>query len=106
MDNIETMENFEQEVEDKSINEEYLKLQDKLRADLKEYKPFKDLLVGKEDEWKAIKTHVGLYAFATPQLGNQAITSDFIYGIRFCLELIESRQKAFDDAYNQLGKGE
>lgn len=104
-DNLDTMEEFSREVDDA---EEAIRVEanNKFREDLKEYKPFKDLLMGKDNEWKAIKDHIGLYAFRLPMVGNETITADFISGIRFCLELIDERYKAFDNAYNQLGKGE
>lgn len=105
MDNRDLVDDLSNDTPEAEVkaNEEF---NSKMKETLRELRPFKELILGNEADWKLVKEHIGLYAFNLPMVGNQNITSDFICGIRFCLELIDERCRSFDNAYNQLGKGE
>lgn len=83
-------------------------LAEKRKADekfLNECKCFKDLMIGKEAEFAKCKEYIIKYIFNTVQLGG-VINSDFIAGIRMCLEMLEELPTKWDNTFIRLGKEE
>ena len=81
-------------------------LRAKRKADekfLNECKCFKDFMLGKEKEFEVCKDYIIKYIFQTVQLGG-VINSDFIAGIRMCLEMFEELPGKWDDTFARLGQ--
>lgn len=72
---------------------------------LNECKCFKDLLLGKEKEFKDCKDYIVHYMFNLMQLGGP-INADFVAGVRMCLEMLEELPGKWDNTFENLGKEE
>lgn len=72
---------------------------------LNECKCFKDLLLGKEKEFKECKDYIVHYMFNLMQLGGP-INADFVSGVRMCLEMLEELPGKWDNTFERLGKEE
>lgn len=72
---------------------------------LNECKCFKDLLLGKEKEFKECKDYIVNYMFNLIQLGGP-INADFVAGVRMCLEMLEELPGKWDRTFENLGKEE
>lgn len=83
-------------------------LAEKRKADekfLNECKCFKDFKMGKEKEFAQCKDYIIKYMFNLVQLGG-AINSDFIAGVRLCLEMFEELPLKWDNTFARLGQEE
>lgn len=81
---------------------------EKRKADekfLNECKCFKDLLLGKEKEFKDCKDYIVHYMFNLMQLGGP-INADFVAGVRMCLEMLEELPGKWDNTFSRLGQEE
>lgn len=69
---------------------------------LKLNKPFKELLMGKEDLWEQCREvlihdiYNRLYAGETP------VSKDFLAGIKWCVEMIPFKVKEYDEAFSGM----
>lgn len=72
---------------------------------LNECKCFKDFMMGKEAEFAKCKDYIIKYIFQTIQLGG-VINSDFVAGIRLCLEMFEELPGKWDNTFARLGQEE
>ena len=94
------------------ISKEELEFESKAKAErmqamkkaLEAGKPFKDLLLGREKEWKEVKGLISTHVYDILMVGNEIITRDFLAGIKHCVELIDTRIKECDSAFEALGK--
>lgn len=75
-----------------------------IKATLEKCKPVKDLLVGRETEWEAVKGIIKDYVYANLMVGHEIVSRDFLAGIKMAIEIIDARATAFDDAFVELGK--
>lgn len=75
-----------------------------IKLQLEKGKPFKDLLKDKSKEWELVKSSVKEDIYNLIMVGNDVVTRDFLAGIKHCLDVIETRVKEFDHAFEQLGR--
>lgn len=70
---------------------------------LRECKCFKDFSMGKEKELKECGDYIAKYMFRCVQLGG-VVTTDFVAGVRMCLEMFEELPGKWDRTFEALGK--
>ena len=93
----------EQEIADAVRKEEEAKRIKAEREFLVENRCFKDLIMGREEAWEAVKDNMALYCFRLPEIGNEVISKDLLVGIRFALEMIDARVKQWDETFAKGG---
>lgn len=72
---------------------------------LNECKCFKDFSLGREKELKECADYIAKYMFRCVQLGG-VVTTDFVAGVRMCLEMFEELPGKWDRTFEALGKEE
>lgn len=75
-----------------------------LKKQLETGKCFKDLILGREALWEAVKKEMMEYTYRHLVLGNDTITKDFLCGIKFFPDVVDARIIEFDQAFVEIGK--
>ena len=102
MINYETQEAFNEEMQE-ALEEANVQKTKMLEKQLKATKCYKELLVGKEKEWEAVKEDVKSHIFSILMVGNEVVSRDFLAGIKHCVELFDARCQEFETAFAELG---
>lgn len=105
---IEIMDGFTEEGKtEEQIRHEAQVEKDKLHTKtLVENKPFKDLLLGREELWEKCKDVLksDIYDRIYFSSNDEFPTKEFLAGFKFCIELVEHKVVEYDAAFDKLGK--